>query len=974
MAKVNTEIAAFNRGIVSRLALARTDIKRVALSAETMTNWMPRVLGSMSLRPGLQHIGSTRNDLAARIVPFVFAFDQTALIELTDSTTRFHVNDTVLTRPSVASAVTNGDFSTAVPTTTCTFTASSTTCTYVGADIFAVDDPIRFTTTGTLPSNITAGVTYFVKTVNTGTNVITVATTVGGTAITFSGAGTPTITVTNLSGVTGWTDADDTGCDSGWETGDVLYLRGNGTGFAERRQTVTVGGGDVGVEHALRLVVTRGEVILRVGSTSGGDEYISETTLHPGEHSRAFTPTGNFYIQLLARKRYRSMISSCQVESAGAVTIPTPWGASVLSDIRTEQSADVVFVACKDILQKRIERRSSDSRSWSVVDYVANAGPFRVENLTDTTITPGALYGDTTLTASKPTFKSTNVGSLIRVNSIGQTVTAPLTAYDTATDEILVTGIGGGRSFGITITGTWTATIALQRSIGEPGDWVTVASYTTNQSTSYTDSLDNQVIYYRLWCSAYTSGTPTCTLAYAAGSIQGIGRVTEYVSPTVVNIITVKNFGALKASKRWAEGAWSPRRGYPSATVLHDGRLWWAGGDKIWGSISDDYAGFDENFEGDAGPLSRSIGSGPVDTINWLLSSQRMLVGAQGAELIARSSSLDEPLTPTNFNLKEATTYGSHGVPAVKVDQSGIFVNRSGSRIFELAYDQASYSYAAIDLTAICPEVGSPSVVALAVQRQIDTRLHAVLSNGKVAVLVFDKQENVRCWVMVETDGAVEGAFVLPGTEEDQVYYVVARTIGGATKRYIEKWALVSETVGGAINKQADSFIVYTGAAATHITGLSHLEGKTVVCWANGVDKGTFTVSGGEIVLPTAQTNVVVGLGYTATYISSKLAHGAQGGSSLTQVKRLDHLGLLLADTHYQGLRYGVEAGYLDDLPLVEDGVATGAGTIWDAYDHDAVEVNGTYSTDTRLYLEAAAPRPCTVLGAVIGMQTHDKI
>ncbi|HAC30717.1 MAG TPA: hypothetical protein DCF82_23370, partial [Marinobacter hydrocarbonoclasticus] len=69
--------------------------------------------------------------------------------------------------------------------------------------------------------------------------------------------------------------------------------------------------------------------------------------------------------------------------------------------------------------------------------------------------------------------------------------------------------------------------------------------------------------------------------------------------------------------------------------------------------------------EGDAGPISRAIGSGPVDVINWLLPAQRLLVGTEGSEKSARSNSLDEPLTRTNFNLKTISTQGSARVPAV---------------------------------------------------------------------------------------------------------------------------------------------------------------------------------------------------------------------------------------------------------------------------------------------------------------------
>ncbi len=45
-------ILAFNRGLISQLGLARTDLKRMALSGSIQTNLMPRMLGSAMHRPG----------------------------------------------------------------------------------------------------------------------------------------------------------------------------------------------------------------------------------------------------------------------------------------------------------------------------------------------------------------------------------------------------------------------------------------------------------------------------------------------------------------------------------------------------------------------------------------------------------------------------------------------------------------------------------------------------------------------------------------------------------------------------------------------------------------------------------------------------------------------------------------------------------------------------------------------------------
>ena len=114
MGKDITTHYAFNRGLVSPLSLARQDLKRMALSAEQQNNWMPRVLGAMMLRPGTTYLHSTRSDAAAVHIPFVFATDDTAIVELTDSAMRVVVSDAVLTRPSVSTAVTNGNFDTDV--------------------------------------------------------------------------------------------------------------------------------------------------------------------------------------------------------------------------------------------------------------------------------------------------------------------------------------------------------------------------------------------------------------------------------------------------------------------------------------------------------------------------------------------------------------------------------------------------------------------------------------------------------------------------------------------------------------------------------------------------------------------------------------------------------------------------------------------------------------------------------------------
>jgi hypothetical protein len=104
--------SAFNRGVVSRLALARTDIKRIAMSAEIQTNWMPRVLGSMMLRPGLEYIDSTFNNTEALHIPFIKSLDDTAIVELTDNLLRVRVDEEIIESEAVSTTLRNTSFAT----------------------------------------------------------------------------------------------------------------------------------------------------------------------------------------------------------------------------------------------------------------------------------------------------------------------------------------------------------------------------------------------------------------------------------------------------------------------------------------------------------------------------------------------------------------------------------------------------------------------------------------------------------------------------------------------------------------------------------------------------------------------------------------------------------------------------------------------------------------------------------------------
>jgi hypothetical protein len=910
MGKQNAPLLAYNRGEVSRYSIGRVDIERMRLSAEEQKNWQPWVLGPMMLRPGLQYCGGINDDLTCRLVPFVFSNTDLALIELTDSIMRV-------------------------------WTVSGDTETLV------TRQPVSTT--------VTSG---------------------------------------DFSSSAGWTLTTSGAGASATISGGKLNLSSPVVGgLAQGKTTLSVAAHDQNVVHALRIIVDRGPVRFRAGSTDGASDYISQTTLETGAHSLAFTPTGsNVYVQLETITAQTKIVDSITIEAGGTMELPTSWAEADLQYVRFTQSGDIVFTACQGQQQRQIERRGVGS--WSVVLYKSDDGPFQAGNGTDITLTPAALSGNTTLTASRALFNSSHVGCLFRLFSSGQATSNSLAAQNTFGDVIRVTGVGGDRVFNFAITGTFSATVTLQRSIdSDTSGFIDVANYTTATSSSYDDSLDNSICWYRLGIKTgnYTSGTATVTLTYTGGGDSGVCRVTAYSSSTVVSVEVLDAFSSLTATTDWSEGDWSDVVGWPSALNFYDGRLWFAGRDKIWGSVSDDYTSFDPSTEGDSGPINRSVGFGPVDRINWLLPLGRLIVGRQGAETSVRSGSFDQPLTPTNFTLKDCSTQGSAALGAVKVDTRGVFVQQSNRRVFELAFSVDSQDYNAHDLTRLNPDIGSEGFVDMDVQRQPDTQLHFVRGDGQVAALLHDAEDQVEAWWRIETDGIVESVAVLPGALENRVYYAVNRTVGGSTKRFLEKLARRDQCLGQPEARLADSHIYYSGSAVTTITGLSHLEGESVVVWGwntsspftstlpdgtvvtTGRDLGTFTVSGGQITgLGSSVTDAIIGLGYSATFKSAKLAYAAQLGSALNQTKKVNKVGLVLADTHVQGLEYGQSFTVMDNMPLVEDGDVLDTNAVWQDFDGMMITVPGEWTTDARLCLRATAPRPCMVLAAVVDVTTNE--
>lgn len=971
--KTNAPLYSLNAGEVSKIALARVDVAKLRMAAECQLNWLPYVVGPMSLRPGLEYIGEVLADAPARLVRFAYSKTDTALLELTPNQMRVWIGEELLTRVAVGTAI---------------------------------GDP------------------YF-----TGAGAWSTANTTSGAAVVVNG-------------------------------GVAAFTCPPVGGLAQIEQTVTVAAADAGSEHAIRLVIGNGPLTFRVGSAPGLADLVEQTVLDTGTHSISFTPAGNFTVQIESTDARGKSLSFCYIEPAGPVVLPTPWAAADLPNIRYDQSLDILYVACYGQQQQMIERRGvrPGARGWSIVTYRSDDGPFQATPGIEANFTPSAYYGNGTLTSDRPWFQPGHVGALFRLFSNGQFNQAQLGNQNAFTSAVRVTGVGNTRNYDWSPAGTWAGTLTFQRSYDSADagfiDVSTVTANTTISSltggTGGTPDLDNVIAWERVGFKggAYTSGSAILVSSYAGGGGYGICRVTGYVSPTLVDIEIIEPFSSLEATSDWVESEWSGVAGWPTSVAFHEGRLGWFGGEEVWLSASDDYTSFadinlDGTSPGDAGAIDVTLGSGPGDTISWGLSLTRLLLGREQSIMSARSSNFDQPLTPSAIVIRDCSDQGAQRLPAIKAGKRGIFIQQSGGRVFELAFNPQEMDYDERDLTRLNLDVGKVGFTDIDKATQPDKQVFLPRGDGQCAALLYDVKDEVEAWWRLQTLGIIENVAVLPDAGlEDLVYFVVRRVVNGVTRRFIEKLAPRGNCVGGAINRQLDCHAVYQGAPASSIA-LPWLPNTLLAVWADGAaigsgmtdgagnlampdgaahgnivaglggtvisntaasPSGTLTVgtqyngypcevfadagatgepthsgpvvvANGTVTLPNGATatTITACLGYVAPFMSAKLAYGAQLGTALTQKKRIDHLGLVLYDTAAQGLAFGQRFDVLDNLPLVEAGQTTAAGTTWSTYDQPMIEVPGSWNTDARRCLLAQAPNPVTVGAVVAALTTNEK-
>lgn len=752
---------------------------------------------------------------------------------------------------------------------------------------------------------------------------------------------------------------------------DVAFVTTSGSEAVARSSITTA---SPNAEATFQFEVERRPLKMRAGSTAGGQEIFTDTLLYPGVYVFTFTPgVSPYYVEFrlpdigyVGAAEGKATLVAFQALPAGDLLIPAPWQENVLRTLRLEQSFDVAWIATKSVQTRVLERRGA--KSWGLRKYQPENGPFANLNVTTTTLTCSSQTGEATVTASAPIFRATHAGALLKILHQGQYITRSINAISQSTDTIRVTGAGDNRKFNLTITGVFTGTLVLQRSVGNELNWVTYQTHTTTTNTTYDDDLDNQIVYYRVTSTAWTSGTAAIELTHANGQTEGIARIHSVAADNSCTVDVLSPVGKTTATTDWAFSAWSDVAGWPAAMALADGRLWAGRDDRFWASESDDFEAFGIGVEDDDA-FTRRVTGGWGSTV-WMAGVGRLMIGMDAREAEISVSALDELSTPTTAKSRPRSRRGSASAQGQVVDEAVAFIDRSRRKLFRMELEGSQYQLGELtrlNRTIAGAEGTTEGFIECAVQYNPEPRIWAPCDDGRMAVLLFEPTEGVAAWCrLVDEDAFYESVCVLPGDVEDSVYFVVRRTIGGSTVRHVEKLAPEAwENMEDVWRLR--SAIEYSGASTTSITGLSHLEGETVYAWTNGFQQGPFTVASGAITLTYETEYAIVGLLYEGRYKSPRIV----ASGAMAQDKKIARLGMLVYRAAPGALKWGRD--FTTMATLTGPNPASFDSPMEEITDDVNYPFNGATQKDARVCISMPTAGPATLLGMVPHVEANER-
>jgi hypothetical protein len=478
----------------------------------------------------------------------------------------------------------------------------------------------------------------------------------------------------------------------------------------------------------------------------------------------------------------------------------------------------------------------------------------------------------------------------------GNYPTATLTRYGATSWSFSTLAITGGPFMPDNITSVSISTTGIAS-----GSTVTV----TASSAIFTVSGSTMGHVGTFWKYGSTVTSSTTGLA-----VQGFFKITAVTNSSIATATVISTLSQSGSTTSWAEGSWSSVRGYPARGAFHQQRLFMARTDNepqtVWGSGSFVYTNFAVNGGADDDALNLRLSATQGNDIKWLAPMQDLIVGTYGGEFcISAGIGTGNPLTPSNVGVTQQTSWGSEPIPPKKIGNFAYYIQRYGQKLREIFYVWQMSNYKSVDKTILSPQVAGGGFIDMAYQQNPDTVLWLVCSNGTIATMTREVDQEVSAWSRHTTLGSYSCLAVIPSQQGayDEVWVVVKRVINGSAVNYIERFK--NQTVP---TQQDQCFYVHSGASYNAFTAnttatisLSATAGTSVVVTSSSayfsaamVNKRIRAVDAfdnilGEMLVTTYASSTVV-VGNVRYAFSSPTYSPGAWGVSVSQISGLNWL------------------------------------------------------------------------------------
>lgn len=360
---------------------------------------------------------------------------------------------------------------------------------------------------------------------------------------------------------------------------------------------------------------------------------------------------------------------------------------------------------------------------------------------------------------------------------------------------------------------------------------------------------------------------------------QGNNRnddVGELVSAVLISATGVIRTATVTQGKPGGEPVISATRGWPAAGVFFDSRLWLAAPRSRPQTILASRSGFffDLNIEGgeaDKG-ISVDLATDQSTPIIALFAGRHLQAFGKSAHFFCASS----PITPPPAFPRTGCSGATPGTPILEMDGQALFVQAGGDAIARavLSADTAETGYEDDPLSDYASHRVKGVIAGGMKKGRSATEPHLALwikADGTAAAMVARLKQDVLGICQWETDGA----FTEAGGELAGDLYVCTRRVADG----VESHRL--EVLDDACLLDAS---VRVDGPCEEITGLEHLEGRTVVAYVDGADAGDVVVTDGRVTLPyPAQRSAEAGLLFVprGRILPLVLEQDPRGGASM---------------------------------------------------------------------------------------------